>query len=271
MLLACASAFVIPQQYTDKAQPQIQVLFAPVSLPARWVGGALERRLAGPEQPTDPRPVAAIRELNDHLMQQNAWLTQELDDLRKVNNERKLVGDIRKFCTPVPVIGSDSSNRESLAVGASSLEGLKDGMYVVYSGGIVGKLQRSGLGGGQVQLVTNKGFTLTAYFGSFRKGPDGEKHFVRLNKGAFLVLGYGNGIMVCQMISVADVKNYGIRVGDWVMLDDPDWPHDLQNRRIGKVVSIDKRPGSPLYAEIRIRPESDLKKLKEVMVLTSDK
>jgi cell shape-determining protein MreC len=52
------------------------------------------------------------------------------------------------------------------------------------------------------------------------------------------------------------------------MLDDPDWPKNLQNRRIGKVVSIDKRKDAPLYAEIRIRPESDLKKLKEVMVLT---
>jgi cell shape-determining protein MreC len=270
MFLACISAFVVPQRYTDKAEPQIQGLFAPVALPARWAGNLLQRRI-GPAEQGDTRPVAAIQEQNDYLTQQNAWLTQELDEMRKLNDERDRVGvDIRKRCTPVSVIGSDSGNRDSLAVGASSLQGLKDGMCVLYSGGIVGKLQRTGLGGGQVQLVTNKGFSLTAYFGTFEQGADGSRQFIRLYKDAVLVRGNGDGTMVCDMISMAKAAEDGIRAGDWVMLDDPDWPPDLQHRRIGKITSVDKRPGYPLFAEIRIRPESDLKKLKEVMILTKN-
>jgi len=271
MFLACISVFVIPQKYTDKAEPQIQGLFAPVAIPARWAGGVLERGMAGPDEQADTRPVAAIREQNDYLAQQNAWLTQELDELRKLNDERDRVGiDIRKLCTPVSVIGSDSGNRESLAVGSSSLQGLKDGMYVLYSGGIVGKLQRSGFAGGQVQLVTNKGFTLTAYFGSFRRAEDGTDKFTRLNKDAVLVRGNGEGTMICDLLHMDEVARISLRPGDWVMLDDSDWPNYLQNRRIGKVASVEKRPGYPLFAEIRIRPESDLKKLKEVMVLTKN-
>ena len=41
-------------------------------------------------------------------------------------------------------------------------------MCVLYSGGIVGTLQRSGVAGGQVQLVTNTGFRVTAYFAAYR-------------------------------------------------------------------------------------------------------
>jgi hypothetical protein len=269
ILLACACAFVVPQRYSDRFQPQIQGLFAPVAIPARWAGGALERRMAGPDEHADTRPIAAVREQNDVLLQQNAWLTQELDQQRKLNDERDLVGvDIRKLCTPIPVIGSDSGTGESLAVGGSSFRGLKDGMYVLYSGGIVGTLQRAGLAGGQVRLITNKGYCVIAYFSRPGVNDKGETTWVRLGGNPVSVFGDGRGMMVCYMVSVADVARYNIRVGDWVMLDDPEWPKNLQNRRIGKIVSIDKRKGAQLVAEIRIRPESDLKKLKEVMVLT---
>lgn len=271
MSLACISAFVIPQRYTDRVLPQVQSLFAPVALPARWAGGALERRMAAPEEQADTRPISAIREQNDYLLQQNAWLAQELDAERKLNDERNLVGvDIRKLCRPVPVIGTDSGTGDSLAVAGSSLQGLKDGMYVVYSGGIVGTLQRAGLAGGQVRLITNRGYCVIAYFSRPVVNDRGETAWTRLAGNPVSVFGNGQGMMVCQMISVADVAKNGIRVGDWVMLDDPGWPKNLQNRRIGKVASIDKRKDGPLYAEIRIRPESDLKRLKEVMVLTRD-
>jgi hypothetical protein len=68
------------------------------------------------------------------------------------------------------------------------------------------------------------------------------------------------------MVPVSHVVKFGIEAGDWVMLEDSEWPKSLQNHRVGKVVSIERRKEAPLFAEIRIRPESDLKKLKEVMV-----
>ena len=85
-----------------------------------------------------------------------------------------------------------------------------------------------------------------------------------------LVRGDGGGTLVCEMINLADAATYHLHAGDWVMLDDPDWPVHLQNYRIGRIVSIGKRKDGPLFAEIRIRPYSDLKKLREVMVLTKN-
>src|SRR5947209_10743744 len=111
--LAALSAFVIPQQYTDKVEPQIQGLFYPVSATARWAGFALERRLGAPE-PADPRPVASVRKENDRLALEVARLSHELDELRKINLDREALGELRRYCTPVPVVGGDAGNRDSL-------------------------------------------------------------------------------------------------------------------------------------------------------------
>src|SRR5690349_10624017 len=168
MGLAALSAFVIPPRYTDRVSPPLQILFAPVAAPVH----ALVSRAAGgggPDLPPDQRPAYAIRLENDRLVQENIWLRQHLEELQRINNEREKLGDLRSLCTPVKVLGSDLGLRESLAVAGSSLEGLKDGMYVIYPGGIVGTLQRSGVAGGQVQLITNPGFRVTAYFSGMRK------------------------------------------------------------------------------------------------------
>lgn len=271
MAVAALSAFVIPQQYTDKVEPQIQGLFYPVAGTARWAGSAVERRL-GDAKPADPRTDASIRRENDRLLLENARLTFDLDELRKKDVEREKLGDVRRFCTPVKVVGSDAGNRESLAVSGSSLQGLKDGMCVLYGGDIVGTLQRSGLAGGQVQLVTNKDFRVTAFFGTFQDTPKGKQFIPFNNNNPMLVRGMGQGMMVCEMAHMAEVTQWGggrgLRPGDWALLNDPDWPAQLQARRIGKVVSVGKRKDAPLFAEIRIRPETDLKRLREVMVLT---
>jgi len=55
------------------------------------------------------------------------------------------------------VIGADSGTRDSLAISGTSLDGLKEGMYVLYPGGLVGQVNRAGVGGAQVRLVDRPG------------------------------------------------------------------------------------------------------------------
>ena len=69
-----------------------------------------------------------------------AQLTNELERLQKLNADREGMGSLQSYCTPVAVIAPEAGNRESIAVGGSSLAGLKSDMCVLYSGGIVGKL-----------------------------------------------------------------------------------------------------------------------------------
>ena len=267
--LLAAVAFLVPQRLTDKAVPNLQGLFLPVSGPTRWAMGIIERRVAGEEQIVDTRPVDKIRRENDELRQTLVQRDHELAEARRIAGERQGVGlDVWSLCTPVTVVGPDSGNRDSLAIGGSSFSGLRDGMCVLYAGGIVGTLQRSGVAGGQVQLVTNRGFHVTAFFGKFAN-VDGKPVLERLNKVPVLVEGNGEGIMLCKAkVTYTETQQWQLAPGDWVLLEDSEWSSRVQARRLGKVVSVAKNKEHQLFADILIRPESDLKKLREVMVLT---
>ncbi len=267
MAIAAISAFVIPARITDRAVPQLQVLLTPISAPVRSIAGAISSRVA-PVEVADARPDEVIRRQNDALAQENVKLLHDVDDLRRINGEREKVGNIRDLCTPVPVVGTDSGRGDSLAVRGSSLDGLRDGMFVLFENDIVGTLQRSGIGGGQVKLVTSTGFKATAYFGAFRDDDQGKPHFVRLNRQPVLVQGAGASGMICQMMTMDEVKQSQLRPGDWAVLEDMDWPAKLQGRRIGKVSEVRQRKDAALFAEIHIKPASDLQRLREVMVLT---
>ena len=59
----------------------------------------------------------------------------------------------------------------------------------------------------------------------------------------------------------------GIAVNDMVVLDDRDWPANLQGLWLGRITSIHPQPSAPLVADIRVEPVSDLMRLKEVMVM----
>ena len=140
------------------------MLFVPVARPTRRRGAAGR---GGPDLPPDDRPLYAIRQENVHLQDENIKLPHDLEDLRRINGEHEKYGDLRSLCTPLKVVGNEPGPHESLAVQGSSLEGLRDGMYVVYPGQIVGTL-RSGVGGGRVELITNPGKRVEAYFAGLR-------------------------------------------------------------------------------------------------------
>jgi hypothetical protein len=283
MTAAAAGAFLIPAKFMDRVTPQVQALFWPVARPARALGAWAVGR-GGTELPPEHRSTLAIRTENLQLSDENIKLRYDLEELRKINGEREKLGDLRPLCTPVPVVGGDAGTRESLAVASSSLAGLKDGMYVLSPGvtgvQIVGTLQRSGMAGGQVKLITNPGSRVYAYFSGLRKldpaagketGQKPEAGYVRLNKGRVLVEGIGKQRMVVQRVTAADAKAWGVQAGDYVVLDDEDWPPRLRGRRIGRVAEIVPHKEQPLFVEIRINPLCDLLALREVMVLTREK
>src|SRR6185369_7574704 len=96
MLLSIISVFVLPAQWTNPAR-SIQALFAPVSRPARALGSAVHDRFA-PRQ-RDPRNVTDIKDENERLRALALSLTGQLDELRRVNQMRDLLGDLRPLCT----------------------------------------------------------------------------------------------------------------------------------------------------------------------------
>ena len=274
MFLGLVSAFLLPSNFTESTAPQLQYLFAPVARPVRAIAGSFHDRMSGPP-PRDPRAPVQIAQQNRDLIELNLQLMHEVEDLRRLNTDRAQLGSLRPLCTPVPVIGPGLDGRDALQLQASKFSGLRDGMCVIYSGDIVGTLKQVGVAGGQVQLVTDPGYRVFGYFRSYRapgkpsKGTKVEAGHVRLGE-AVMVEGTGQGTMKCPLVTWKQVQEWGLAVGDFVMLEDDRFPRVAQGLRIGKVVSIAPRKGN-LHADIRVKPDNDFKRMSEVMVLTKSR
>lgn len=267
LTVSAASAFLLPQGTTDAARPMVGAVLTPVAQPSRAVASWATGRWV-PAERHDTRPTDQIFQENEELRLANVQLTYELAEMRKVLAEREKLGDIQEFCVPVTVLGRDD-NRDALTLRSAAIDGNAEKLFALNDRGVVGTLIAGGKAGGQVRLITDPQSRVQAYFGTFRKtGNDksngGTTQFVRLKLPSKLVEGAGKNRMVCRNLPYADVVQADLKVGDWAVVDDNEWPRELQGRRLGVVTKITK--GAKLMAEIQIEPESDLLKLNEVMI-----
>jgi hypothetical protein len=267
LVLSALSAFVIPERYTTKAQPQLQGLFYPVAKPARAIGAAISGRVSKPD-PTDTRDAATLRDENAELRRELAARLRQIEEMLLREGERAKLGPLRESCTPVKVVGLDAAaSREGLMLQGSTLEGLRQGQVVLVPAQIVGRIDRPpGLAGAQVRLITDRGVRVGAYFGRLDKTTNRVES---LPTSPPLIEGTGDGAMRCAtMLTMEEVKAVDLKAGDWVLLDDRDWDERVHYQPIGKVVRVAAQANSPLYADIRIEPMTNLRLLNEVMVLT---
>jgi cell shape-determining protein MreC len=264
LFISALSAFVIPQRYTARAQPQVQSLFQPVARPVRSVAGWLNERLIKPP-PRDTRDFDTIVAENEELRQETARLTHALVEFRRREEEWARLGPIRDSCTLLKVVGPDTGGRESLLLPGSTFEGLRQGQFVLFSGGVAGIIERPpGALGAQVRLVTDAGMKVEGYFARFS-----NKQYVPRQTSAALFVGVGGGAMRCEkQLTMEEVKLEGVQLGDEVFVQDKDWDERLYGQRLGKVVRIEPHVDAPLYADIRVEPTSNLLRLSNVMVLT---
>ncbi|MDB5297882.1 MAG: hypothetical protein JWO31_3865, partial [Phycisphaerales bacterium] len=233
----------------------------------------------------DRRPADAVVQENQDLRLTNAKLSYDLAELQKVAMERgKIDPELRNLCTPVAVLGGADPNgvRDALSLRATGLSGFTDGMFVLHDRDVVGRLV-TGKAGARVRLVTDPESRVQAYFVPFRRdarqaavgaAPRPANEQDRRPADAYnlpsrLVEGAGRGRMVCRNIPFDLVTQVGLTVGDWVMVNDPEWPPALQGRRLGVVVRVTK--AAKMMAEIEIKPDPELLLLREVLVLTKEK
>jgi cell shape-determining protein MreC len=271
MGLCALSAFVLPSSATGRLHPQVSMLFAPVARPAGAIAAFFFHRMGG-DRSDDPRDLKTIRQENEELKVTVKTLTAQLAELAQRNAEKEQLGNIGQFCTPVAVVGADPGPREALTLRSSTVEGIKEGLFVIYRGGIVGRIENAGVAGAQVLLATDTAFRVTGSFAAFSRGANGQLEFRKLNAPPVLIEGdgnnSGNGSMVVRVLTLKEAHDYKIVPGTSVIVSEPDWPLVLQGQPLGKVVEVTPRPDAPLYALIRIRPQETLKRLREVMVVT---
>jgi len=269
LALAAMSAFMIPPRFTDPGRAQVQGIFEPVSKPTRLVALWAKQRFFS-EPSSDPRTPAVVGDENQRLRVTLANVSAQLEQLKLVNRDRELLGDVRDLCTPVAVTGSDPGGRDSLSTAGTTLQGIKPGMKVLYPGGLVGVVDRAGATGSQVRLVTDRGFKLLGRFGRFVTRNDGNVEFVRIATDPILFTGQGGGILLSSNLTTRDFQSAGIQNGDWLTLDDRDWPINLSGYKIGRVVGSATQVGSPLFIDVRVAPSRNLSELREVMVMVKN-
>lgn len=269
LCLSALSAFVVPPRYTVKLEPQIQGLFVPVARPAGAIAGWFHDRLAPPVM-IDRRRNEDIRHENEQLRAQVSNLTMQVEDLRQRNAERAKLGDMGNLCTAVKVVGSDPGSRDSLALATSSLEGIRAEQYVLCQTCLVGQIDRVGLAGAQVRLITDGSFRIRGKFAHFTTDAAGTAQFEPLGTPAVLVEGLGHGKMAVRELTY-DAAKLNLHVGDVLIVDDPEGPLALKGLPIGRITSIEHRRENRLFADIGLEPVTRLTRLREVMVMTKEK
>src|SRR5687768_10286637 len=173
LVLSALSAFVIPPKYTNKALPQLQAAFSPVSRPARSAGQWVHARVSQKESP-DKRNAEDVKAENQLLRERNAWLEAQLEVERQRNAQWARLGSLKDRCVSVDVAGSDAGPRDSLALEGSTLEQVEDRDVALYPGGIAGQIQgRVGIAGAQLRLITDKGFKVRGHFVRLTRAADG--------------------------------------------------------------------------------------------------
>jgi cell shape-determining protein MreC len=278
MVCSAAVAFLVPAQYGAKFQPQVQVLFAPVSRPAGAIAAVISNRVA-PATVDDRRTTVALHTENEQLRVDVDLLRTQLEEIYRQNAELGKLGLVKDLCRLVKVVGGDAGTRESLAITASSLEGIKEDMYVLHPGGLVGQVQRAGIGGAQVRLITDPAFRIRIRFVRYTTVSNNTQ-FEFLGTPVVLAEGAGTGTLVVRGLLLSDIGydatgkpgagGETLRDGDYALLYDRDCPRRLQGEPIGRVVRISARTDARGFAEVRLQPGTNLKKLREVMVMVKE-
>ncbi len=284
MGLSFLASFVFPGLATLPASDQLPGIFSPVSRPVRALTGMLYRHfhaepVADDLSPQKPREHASVYEENHQLLTALASLQAKFDQLSQLNADRQAVGDIRPLCKPATVTGGEPLGlRESLNITAGPANSMLMGRPVIRGNpsqsplpcDLVGRVVHTGVAGAQVRLVTDPGFKLVGRIGRYVPQPEGLPKLVWVEKLHPVVCGIGHNAMTINLLTMKQVEDNGIAVNDMVVLDDPDWPRNIQGFEVGRIVSIGRQARAPLLADIRIEPVGNLMRLTEVMVMVRD-
>lgn len=281
MLLSIVSAFLIPPARSQRLKPNVQAIFLPVSWPATGVGRWLSGRM-GDQTWNDRRSVDAIKAENAELRTNVFNLTERLNRESVKSAQREAISaKLRDRGVWVTAVGGDAGTRQTLQLRGPIPAGVADGMYATYSGGVVGVVQNVGLAGAHVRLVTDVGFRVKCRFAQLRKNDAGRAEMAPIPGVAVVVEGAGNNTLkvVKTGLTMDDVMKLGLvdkfgkpAEGVWAYVDgsDPDWPPVFAGTPVGQIERIAPREDSPLFADVTLRPATNLARLREVLVVTKE-
>lgn len=279
--LAALASVGLPRAWSGPVENTFQFAFAPIAVPVqRALGDAEATRVATtPAEPihsaaatdSSAQTIARLESERRELERYAASLREQLETLRAREREYERVGEkLRDLVHTVSVVGVDASGRDVIRLAATSVR-VEPGAAVAFDGGLVGRVKEVGAANqSNVQLITDKGFKLIGRFIRPRADANGTIEFDDLRIEPTLVEGMGGGEMRIDSLKNDVVAAAGLRVGDIVVLADDNtgkWQIELHGQRVGRVSSVGSSVASQGIAEVRVRPERDLKTLSQAWLI----
>jgi len=263
------------QATSDRLGASVQSLFAVVSGPVHWFAGAGSARIVAEPAPLVEGSDESVRltEENWLLRRQVQMLTLQIESIARDEAEKTRLGQaIEDASQTLQVIGAVSGGRELLRlVGSSTPVAEGDvALFAAGEGGLAGRVQSVGAGNqALVRLVTDPGSKLLANFGRFTRSEAGPVVFDTLMSQPFVLEGRGQGEMKVDSLKTSDVQKAGIKPGDLVVLAaaDEKWSNQFVGFRVGVVTAVEEKVDAAGFADIRVRPETDLLKLRDVLIV----
>jgi cell shape-determining protein MreC len=272
VFLAVFFAMFVPQGLGNWIRSSTQFVF----WPARILHSATSNLSDGPVVPgslTIPANTPAgeqirlLSEENQRLSGEVVLLQTQLEQVRnQLSEQQRMAQEGKTGLVSARVISVDAGGRDVIRIQSQNTAvGLEVDMPVTYSGGVAGRISTVGMGGqADVQLITDRQAKLMVAFGRFENG----KFAMFSTLGSHVIEGMGKDELRLDLLKQDEVKLSGLRLGDWVVLDDSKWPANMKGTRVGQISFIGQRQDATGFAEIRIRPSQSLTKLTQATVVT---
>jgi len=235
--------------------PLTRVMIAPFISAQTWLS---TRFIAIQSFLSSPQDLARLRQRAQELEAENARLEAEIIDLEQQLSETRILSALVDFARVHPenryvatsVIGRDPSPfAKYVIVNRGSDDGLRRGMPIVTSQGLVGRVAAVTAGAGRVELITDPASSV-----NIRLEPSGAQA---------VLLGSVTGELTLDMIS----QNAAVKVGDLVLTSGlgGNYPGNIL---IGQVTGVRRRE-TDLFQRATVQPVVDFSKLEILLVITN--
>jgi rod shape-determining protein MreC len=205
---------------------------------------------------SSPQDLARLRQQNQELEAENARLEAEIIDLQQQLSETRILSALVDFARVHPdnryvatsVIGRDPSPFvKYVIINRGSDDGLRRGMPVVTSQGLVGRVSAVTAGAGRVELITDPSSSVNV-----RLEPSGAQAVLQ---------GSVTGELSLDMIP----QSASVQIGDLVLSSGlgGNYPGNIL---IGQITSVRQRE-TDLFQSATVQPVVDFSKLEILLII----
>ncbi|UCD98621.1 MAG: rod shape-determining protein MreC [Chloroflexota bacterium] len=235
--------------------PLSQIAFSPFISAQTWLSS---RYLAIRDFMTAPRDVARLTQINEQLEAEISRLQSQIIELQQQNSELQVLSALLDFARThaeneyitAAVIGRDISPfMHYVIINRGSDDGLRRGMPVVSSQGLVGRVAAVTADGARVQLISDPGTAINV-----RIQPSGTEGLLQ-------------GSITGDITVEAIAQDASIQNGDLVLTSGlgGNYPPDML---IGQVSGVRQRPVE-LFQTATVEPVVDFASLEIVLVIVN--